>query len=158
MDPAEWADLIAHAREEQYRAATQRVEGEVVGLVGLRFKGGISSLRNCVDGAGNVKCSKLSMKIKFNEYEPALRFHGLKRLNFQSILEGSRLRERLAYHLFREMGVEAPRAVHAWLVMNGEPLGLYGLVENIDGRFTDEHFERGDGNLYKEQWPGVVDP
>jgi spore coat protein H len=158
MDPAEWADLIVHAREEQYRAASLRVEGEVVGTVGLRFKGGISSLRGCVDGAGNVKCSKLSMKIKFDEYEPGLRFHGLKRLNFHSIREGSLLRERLAYHVFREMGVEAPRATHARLVMNGEPLGLFGLVENIDGRFTDEHFERGDGNLYKEQWPGTVDP
>lgn len=158
MDPAEWADLIVHAREEQYKPATLRIEGEVVGQVGLRFKGGIASLRGCVDGAGNVKCSKLSMKIKFDEYEPGLRFHGLKRLNFHSILEGSRLRERLAYRLFREMGVAAPRATHARLFMNGEPLGLFGLVENIDGRFTDEHFERGDGNLYKEQWPGTVHP
>lgn len=158
MDPAEWADLLVHAREEQYRAATLRVEGEPIGQVGLRFKGGISSLLNCVDGAGNVKCSKLSLKIKFDEYEPGRRFHGLKRINFHALREGSLLRERLAYRLFREMGVEAPRAVHAWVVMNGEPLGLYGLVENIDGRFTDEHFERGDGNLYKEQWPGAVDP
>jgi spore coat protein H len=158
MGAAEWADLKVHARDEQYRAATLRVDGEPVGQVGLRFKGGISSLLRCVDAAGNVSCPKLSMKVKFDEYEPTLRFHGLKRLNFHSILEPSHLQERLAYRMFREMGVKAPRAVHAWLVMNGEPLGLFASVENVDGRFTDQHFERGDGNLYKEQWPGAVAP
>ena len=54
---------------------------------------------------------------------------------------------------FREMGVPAPRAVHARLVINGKYTGLYSLVEQIDGRFTRYNYEDGKGNLYKEIWP-----
>jgi spore coat protein H len=158
MPAEEWEYLKAHARDEQYQKAALSVDGEPVGEVGLRFKGGIGTLRRCTNGSGALTCPKGSLKIKFDEYEPERRFHGLKRLNLHSIREPSHLHERLGYRLFREMGVAAPRAVHSWLVMNGEPLGLFASVENVDGRFTDAHFEEGDGNLYKEQWPGQVDP
>ena len=63
------------------------------------------------------------------------------------------MHERLGYWLFRSMGVEAPRSVHARLVINGEFIGLYALTEQIDGAFTDYHFDDKDGNLYKEVWP-----
>jgi spore coat protein H len=158
MPTEEWEYLKAHARDEQYQKATLSVDGEPVGEVGLRFKGAIGTLRRCTNGSGALTCPKASMKVKFDEYEPSRRFYGLKRLNFHSIIEPSHLHERLGYRLFREMGVAAPRATHAWLVMNGEPLGLFANVENVDGRFTDANFEKGDGNLYKEQWPGAVDP
>jgi spore coat protein H len=159
LSAEEWADLKAHAIEEQYKPATLRVAGELVGEVGLRFKGSSGTLRRCVGGDGSLKCSKLSMKLKFDEYEPTRRFFGLKRLNFNSMFsDASQLHERLAYRLFREMGVVAPRAVHARLVVNGESLGLFSLVEAIDGRFTDDHFKGGDGNLYKEQWPDTANP
>jgi len=51
------------------------------------------------------------------------------------------------------MGVPAPRAVHAKLMINGEYSGLYSLVEQIDGRFVKYNFDDDDGNLYKEVWP-----
>ena len=63
------------------------------------------------------------------------------------------MRERLGYWLFRQMGVAAPRSVHARLLINGRYYGLYALTEQIDGRFTKHHFDDGDGNLYKECWP-----
>ncbi len=63
------------------------------------------------------------------------------------------MRDRLGYHLFREMNVPAPRSVHARIVVNGQYTGLYAMVEQIDGRFTRQNFVNGKGNLYKEQWP-----
>ena len=36
-------------------------------------------------------------------------------------------------------------------------LGLHLLTESIDGRFTATYFRGGDGNLFKESLPGVVD-
>ena len=54
---------------------------------------------------------------------------------------------------FREMGVPAPRSVHARLIINGQFNGIYALTEQIDGRFTRENFDDGTGNLYKEIWP-----
>ncbi len=153
LAPEAWQALKASALSEQYFPAELSVDGAPFGRVGLRFKGSRGTLGRCADARGNLLCEKLSMKIKFDEYEDSQRFFGLKRLNFNSMLsDSSRLHEQLAYRLFREMGVAAPRAAHARLDVNGESLGLFSLVEQIDGRFTDDRFAGGDGNLYKEQW------
>lgn len=159
LEPGDWEALQATALEEQYFPAQLSVDGAPFGRVGLRFKGSRGTLGRCADRAGNLTCSKLSMKVKFDEYADDQRFFGLKRLNFQSMLSDiTELHERLAYQLFREMGIAAPRAGHARLVVNGERLGVFGLVEQIDGRFTDDRFVGGDGNLYKEQWPITGNP
>ena len=157
LEPEQWDALRASALDERYFPAQLSVDGAPFGVVGLRFKGSRGTLGRCADASGNLRCPKLSMKLAFDEYSDARRFFGLKRLNFNSMLsDATELHERLAYELFREMGVVAPRAVHARLEVNGEALGVFSLVEQIDGRFTDDRFggaSGGDGNLYKEQWP-----
>lgn len=159
LEPEAWQALKASALSEQYFPAWLSVDGAPFGRVGLRFKGSRGTLGRCADTRGNLRCEKLSMKIKFDEYDDSQRLSGLKRLNFNSMLsDSSHLHEQLAYRLFREMGVAAPRAAHARLNVNGESLGLFSLVEQIDGRFTDDRFEGGDGNLYKEQWIVTSDP
>lgn len=158
LDPERWAALQRDARDEQYTEADLSAAGRSLGRVGLRFKGGLGTLVSCFDDDGTPRCEKLSMKLKFDEYLPEQRFFGLKRLNFNSMLfEDTLMHERLAYRVYREMGVVAPRSAHARLIINGEDWGLFSLVEDIDGRFTDQHFAGGDGNLYKEAWPGNAD-
>jgi len=158
LDPEVWEDLQQNARDEQYAEADLRIDDISVARIGLRFKGSVGTLAACFADDGRPLCSKLSMKLKFDEYLPEQRFFGLKRLNFNSmVLDPSLLQERLAYRLFRELGVVAPRAVHATLSVNGEALGVFSLVEGVDGRFTDDHFAGGDGNLYKEAWPDTDD-
>jgi len=94
------------------------------------------------------------MKVKINWEGSDARFFKLKKLQFHSQnLDDSKMRERLGYWLFRQMGVPAPRSVHARLMINGVYSGLYALTEQIDGRFTRKNFEDGTGNLYKEIWP-----
>lgn len=165
--PADWAELNANIRAEQYVPATVRFEGTDYAGAGVRYKGAVGSLQNqgpidelapCFDGAGNhlvANCPKLSLKVSFNEYDPEGRFFGVKKLQFHSMhADPSKLREALAYSLFRDSDVHAPRTAFARLVVNGELLGLYVLVEQIDGRFTRERFpDGGEGNLYKEVWP-----
>jgi spore coat protein H len=158
LDPAVWAALQANARDEQYAEADLSAAGQVVARVGLRFKGSLGTLASCVADDGSLTCSKLSMKLKFDEYVPEQRFFGLKRLVFNSMaFDDSLLHERLAYRVYREMGVIAPRSVHARLIINGEDWGVFSLVEDVDGRFTKNHFAEGDGNLYKEAWPSNFD-
>jgi hypothetical protein len=112
----------------------------------------------CFDQAGNRICPKLSMKLKFDEYVAGQRFAGLKRINFHAMYrDTSHMKDRLGYGLFRAAGVPAPRSAHARLVVNGMDLGLFALVEEIDGEFVEDHFRdvdgTGEGNLYKEVWP-----
>jgi hypothetical protein len=152
---ADWDQLQRTATEEQFVPAQLSVDGEAVGQIGIRYKGAYGTLQDCFMDGMQV-CRKLSMKMKFSEYDPDLRFHGLKKLNLHSSLrDASHLHERVSYKLFREFGVLAPRSVHARVVINGEYVGLYNLTEEIDGRFTDLRFagEEGQGTLYKEAWP-----
>jgi hypothetical protein len=154
-----WQELKEHALDEQYVEAEACFNGISLGIVGLRFKGAYGSLRNCFDETGVNSCRKLGMKVKFDEYAKDQRLYGLKRLNFQGYrYDGSYLKEKLSFELYRDMGIVAPRAAWALLRVNDEEQGLFGMVEQIDGRFTSDRFpDYGDGNLYKEVWPGETD-
>ena len=147
------------AREE-YEEGSLTFEGERVARVGIRYKGSIGAFVGCLSGndwinpSGFKTCTKLSMKVKLNWLDKDDTFFGLKKLQFHSMNhDNSQMRERLGYLLFREMGVPAPRSVHAKLYVNGEYYGLYALTEQIDGRFTKFNYDDGSGNLYKEIWP-----
>jgi hypothetical protein len=88
------------------------------------------------------------------------RVFGLKRVNLHSQrADATHLHERLGYQLFRQMGIHAPRSVHAKVMINGTFKGLFAVTEAPDGRFVDARFPKGDdeGNMYKEAWPTKTD-
>ncbi len=156
LSDSAWTWLNEHAADEEYVPALLRVDSAEVGTVGLRYKGSYGSLFNCIQG-GKIVCERMSFKVDFDRYDSTLRLHGLKKLNLHSLRgDGSLLRDRVSYRLYREMGVHAPRAQHAFVSVNGGPAGLYGMIENVDGRFTKSRWkdvDGGEGNLYKETWP-----
>ena len=159
LPDGEWEWLQKNPVLEEYREATLTYEGQDMGLVGLRFKGSVGSLQVCVDSQGNLLpqmgCSKLGMKIKFDFVDEDKRLFGVKRLNFNSMTrDATKMVEKISFGLFRDMGIPAPRAGWAVLRVNGTSHGLFALIEQVDGRFTDDRWpDGGDGNLYKEVWP-----
>ena len=155
IEPAELERLKADPRAEQYVRANVRLGNERWENVGVRYKGFFGILFTCFDERGNQICPKLAYKIKFDEYERRQRFYGMKRLNFHPMKDdAAQMREVLSYELFREFGVTAPRSVYARLELNGKPLGLFTLTEDIDDRFMADRFDDGgEGVLYKEVWP-----
>lgn len=157
--PDDWAWLNANALLEEYVPATLHFEGEVFGQAAIRYKGATGSLKLCFDGMGNQVCDKLSIKLAFDRYDPEGRFFGLKKLNLHGMeTDPTRMHEAIGYRLFRDLGVAAPRTAYARVLVNGELLGLYAVIEQIDGRFTRERFpDGGEGNLYKEVWPVHLD-
>ena len=145
---------------EIYVPATLRYKGETYLDVGLRYKGSVGAWMGCTENggfnAGGAKtCPKLSMKVKMNWTYEDLTFHGLKKIQFHSMNnDESLMRERLSYYLFRSMGVATSRTAPARLVINGKLVGLFLIVEQIDGAFSRARFtEGGKGNVYKEVWP-----
>ncbi len=156
---ADLKKLDATAVREAYVPATLMVDGEDVGRVGVRYKGAGSTLADCF-ATGVNSCKKLSYKIGFNEFDPPKRFHSLKKINLHAHrYDVSHLNERLSYKMFRQQRVAAPRSVTAKVFVNGQYKGVFGLTENIDGRFTDRSWPgAGDGNLYKEAWPLSSNP
>ncbi len=155
LSEGDWIWLNNNALLEQYVPSRLLFEGAHYNDVGLRYKGNFGALRFCHDTQGNRVCEKLSFKLKFNEYDARGRFFGLKRLNFHSMdADPTKLHDMLGYRLFRDAGVIAPRTTFAWLTVNGEPQGLFVVVEEIDDRFVAANFpDGGEGNLYKEIWP-----
>ncbi|MBV7336064.1 lamin tail domain-containing protein [Chloroflexi bacterium TSY] len=93
------------------------------------------------------------------------------KLNFSSVIQhGERLHrgeqglfESTGFRLFNLAGVEAPKTHFAHFRViddadeatksqyKGDFWGLYLVVEQMDGRFLDEH-DLPDGNLYKMEW------
>lgn len=160
LAPEDLALIDSDPAAEMYVEGVLKFEGMEIGPVGIRYKGSIGAWYGCVanmnffNPGGAKICDKLSMKVKVDWPSDDPRFFGLKKLQFHSMNQDpSMMRERLGYQLFRELGVPAPRAVHARLSINGEYQGVFALVEQIDGRFTRNRFDDGEGNLYKETWP-----
>jgi spore coat protein H len=159
MPPERWENLRANARDEEWVEGDVCFEGAAIGQIGVRFKGNVGTLYSCFDENDRLTCPRLSLKFKFSEYDDDKRFYGLKRLNLQAYRwDGTKMREKLAYDVFKDMGITAPRALWAVVRVNGETTGVYGMVEAIDGRFTEDRWpDSPDGNLYKEVWPTDTD-
>jgi spore coat protein CotH len=163
--------LNTRGYREEFLQADLSFDGNSLGTVGLRYKGSSYTLPRCffpspwgggdVDTTGtpNKTCAKISYKIKFTQYDPDKRFHGLKKLNLHALsADGTKIHEIISYELFREMGIHAPRVSYANVYVNNTLIGLFAVVEEIDGRFTKSRWPAyGDGNLYKEVWPKSAD-
>ena len=158
LSESEQAKLDADPTAEQYVQGSVIIDGKTYSPIGVRYKGFFGVLRQCFFTGENT-CPKLAWKLKFNHYDPGLRYYGLKRLNFHQMNgDEAQMREVLTYQVFRDAGVAAPRSVFAELRLNGEPLGLFTLTEDIDDRFIADRFrDGGKGVLYKEIWPGNIE-
>lgn len=109
--------------------------------VGVRLKG--NSTYQWLDG-------KPAWKVKFDESDVGARFHGLERLTLDSnYWDGSQMAETLAYRVWREADAPAPRTGYARVTFNGEPYGLYTIVEAMDDDFVRRWWPDSGGGLYE---------
>ncbi|MFO0552808.1 MAG: CotH kinase family protein [Polyangiaceae bacterium] len=146
-----------------YHTAKLTFEGQTFDGIGVKIKGGCGSARDLYH--------KTAFKINLSWDDPAVpgcpadrRLFGLKHLTLNNGVEDrSATHERLAYRLFRELGVPAPRIAHARVFVNGELYGLYQNVETVDRRFLDRWFGSKEGMLYEGTYycdlvPGNLPP
>lgn len=129
---------------EVYRPCLMRFDGAYVVNCGFRERG--NSSRNI-----NENEPKKPLKIAMDAFVEQS-YNGVQKFNLQNFThDPSLVHDALAYSLFRELGIPAPRTAYAQLYVNGEYMGLYLMVENVDKTFLKIHFgsENNDGNLYK---------
>ncbi len=168
LDASDQHTLEEYGVEEVYVPGRATIIGAGVSAldlpqIGVRHKGA-HTLRRCWDNPLGVRsredgCEKLSYKLKFDEYDSERRVDGVKRLNLHAATtDDTRLHELMAYGIFRDFGVDAPRTAIAKVYVNEVLEGLFIAVEEIDGRYAKAHFPDGggDGNLYKEVWPSPL--
>ncbi len=135
--------------------ATVTVDGERYVRVGIRKKGFFGSLSD----------TKPSLKLKFDKYVDDQTHYGYERMTLNnSRQDPSYVKQCMAYDLFAEAGIPAPRCNFASVHLNGEPMGVFVHVEAMKKDFLRQHFDDEDGNLYegtlsdfREGWTGTFD-
>jgi hypothetical protein len=149
--PGEHAGAGNMNYEFEYVPADVHIDGQAYPRVGLRYKGSGTYL------ASQFR-AKRSFKIDFDRHDAAQRFHGLAKLNLNSgVMDPTKVRESLAYAVFRAAGVPAPRTALAEVVLHvpgrrdREYLGLYTVVEQVDEQFLAARFSSGAGLLLKPE-------
>ena len=157
--------LERYGYKEEYVRAKMTFEGEDYGDVGIRYKGSNYNMPRCFgyDGIHDLTetnskrntCPKISYKVKLTEYDKDTRLYKMKKICLHAMnYDSTKMHDMLAYELFREAGIPAPRTSYADVYVNNKHMGLFLAVEEPDGRFTKSRWpEHGDGNLYKEVWP-----
>jgi putative membrane-bound dehydrogenase-like protein len=125
-------------------------EGRTYKGVGLRYSGNASYMAS----AGGLKRSFLIDLERSDNRD----FHGLHAIGLQSgALDPAKAREALAFALFREAGVPAPRTAVAEVTLtvpgrhDKAYLGLYTLVEPVDREFLKDRFHTEKGVLLRPQ-------
>jgi spore coat protein CotH len=139
-----WAHADLHANGKTYKN------------VGLRYKGNGSYV-------SADKMLKRNLKIELDHYDEYQHFHGVKTITLNAgAVDASRMREVLAYGVFRSAGVPAPRTAFGKVTLtvpgkyNKEFVGLYTFVEHVDKSFLKDHFENGKGLLMKPERLGSI--
>lgn len=121
------------------------------GDVAVRYKGNSTYLAS----ARNLK---RSFKIDVDEFVDGQKFLGLKTLNLHcGVHDPSKLREALAYEVFRAASVPAPRTAFVELTLtvpgkyDKELVGFYTLAEAVNKPFLKRHFQTDKGLLMKPE-------
>lgn len=139
-----WSDSLTYYYEhgQLYMPAQLRYEGLVLDSIGIRYKGNSSY-------NGSRRTPKKPFKIKFDKYKKSQIFFDVKELNFSNCFKDpSFMREKIGYEIVRKY-VPAPRATYANIYVDGQLLGFYVQVEQVDKTFQAKHFGNNSDNLYK---------
>ncbi len=137
----EYQQVWRQARPERVDVRATVREGErVYTNVAVHLKG--SWTFQPIDG-------KPSLTLIFDKFEQGQKFHGLTKIHLNnSVQDGTGLHEQLARELFVDLGVPAPRATPALVMLNGRELGLSVLLEGANKSFVKRNFGSAKGNLY----------
>jgi hypothetical protein len=146
----------AKGLEFNYVRATLELGGMRFTDVAVRYKG------NATYSPRSIAAVKNSYKIDLNKYVKGQKLAGLSTINFHnSIADPGWMNEVLAYRLYRDAGVPAPRTAFVRVTLTVPGLydrkytGLYVIVENVDSNFVQAHFKSDAGTVLK---PVTVKP
>jgi spore coat protein CotH len=130
-----------------------QVDGLEFKDAGLRYKGNLS-----FTASSTAAPLRANFKLKIDTYGTKGTWDGEKTFNFQAgIVDSSRMREALAFAIFRAAGVPAPRTAYAELIFNVPGLfqdtsaGLFTLVEDVNKKFLARALPPGTGLVMKPE-------
>jgi spore coat protein CotH len=124
-------------------------EGQLLKDVAVRYKGNGTFLES-------RDSLKRSFKIDLNKYLKGQGLGDVKTLNLQNnVTDASLMNEVLAYRLYRDAAVPAPRTAYAKVFVtvpgkfDRQYFGLYSLSENVHKQFAEQRFSTKNGAIFK---------
>ena len=130
------------------------IDGRKFTDIGVRDKGNGTYMEGSMRG-------KASMKLHLNRNVKGQKLAGLTAFNLaNNITDAGWMNEELAYRLFRDAGVPAPRSSYArvYITIGESPrryAGLYSLIEEVDTNFLQDRFGSKTGALLKPVPPSL---
>ena len=150
-----WQAILANPEAEEYQSGSLEFNGIFLDNVAIRTKGLTSLGSVSALPEDDPSAHRFSFKVDINAYQEQT-FLGMKKLVFNNNwADPSMMRDVIAYELMEEAGVAAPRIAYVDLWVADEHLGVYNIVEAIDGEFIEEYFPEDDddtGDLYKAEF------
>jgi hypothetical protein len=140
MSPADWESILWDTMGDTYRRCSMEWKGVRLSDVAIRPSGHATRF------PGNMK---MSLKLKFDEFVAGQEFLKLDTLKLDGVYEGTMMRERLSYGVYRTRVPATPRAVHCRLFVNDEYRGVYLIEERITKDLLKHRFDGEVGNLYR---------
>ncbi|PAZ03623.1 MAG: hypothetical protein CAK89_00505 [Opitutia bacterium AMD-G3] len=123
--------------------------------VGVRYKGNGTFLTS-------RESLKRSLKLDLNQFQKGQKLAGFSQVNLHnSVRDPSCTNESIAYRLFRDCQVPAPRTAYAKVnvtvpgLYERKYLGLYNMVEDVGGHFAEEQLGTTKGALFKPVTPNL---
>jgi len=143
INSKDWQTLKDNYLSNEYYPTDFKWRDQTVRNVGIRSR-----------GTGSRSGVKPGLRVDFDRYTASQTFLGLKsfvlRNNTQDM---TNLHERLSMLLFRRMGEETSREMHAKMFVNEEYVGLFTVVESVDKVFLKKNLGEDSGYLYKYDYP-----
>ena len=124
--------------------------------IGIRYKGNSSFNRSSISAP-----LLANFKLKIDLHGTKGTWDGHRTFNLQSgVIDGSRMRDAVAYWIFRTSGVPAPRTTYAEVFFTVPGLyqdtsaGLFTIIEDVNNRFLERVLPKGNGLLMKPEQLG----
>jgi spore coat protein CotH len=131
------------------------IDGRHFADIGVRDKGNGTYMEGSERG-------KISMKLHLSKYVKGQKLANMSTFNLaNNITDAGWMNEELAYRLFRDAGVPAPRSSYArvYITVTGQSprryVGLYSLIEDVDEHFIQDRFGSKTGALLKPVPPSL---
>src|SRR3954469_20014064 len=141
------ASLLSGADFTVYHPVVFHLDGEKVDAA-IRLHGQSSWLQAVMNDGDRAK---MQFRVAFDRADPNAKFHGYDKLVFDMPRsDWTFMHDRLAHAWLRQIGLLAPCAASARLVINGQYYGLYVIEENIGHRMVKQFFPGNpNGDLWK---------
>ena len=123
---------------------------------GRAFTNAAARLKGNGTWLASLMGEKRSFKVDLNKFSAGQKLGGMDEFNFHNLInDRSYLSDALSCEFFRAAGVPAPRTAYAWLTVSVEakwtnrPLGLYAMIEPVDGDFARRWFGSKQAPVFK---------